>query len=186
MIKIISKRALLALFITANLNSALATTTIKQTGQIINAGNFSALISAPPGWVYFPGDEIDGKMGVLALYKLENKSRNEAQILIQVIPLKYTKNMLEVQIQEDKKRNLNSGGKFKGTKFLITSSNIQSAIDLWSYPTNSNSIGIVPSDEGVLIVGGYSMNKNLDKKTNDAVLNIIKNVKFINRISLTN
>jgi hypothetical protein len=179
--RLFSKITLLILFSVADINSATATT--KQAGQIIYAGNFSALISAPPGWVNFPSDADADKMGVLALYKLENKSINEAQILIQVIPMRNIKNMLEIQIQEDKKRNLKDGAKLNGTKFLKTSSGIQSAINFWAYPTNNNSIGIVPSDEGVLIVGGYSMKKEFDKKTQDAVQLIMKNVKFINRIT---
>ena len=183
MIKLFSK-ILLIFFSVANINSTAATT--KQTVQTIYAGSFSALISTPPGWVYFSGDADDEKMGVLALYKLGNKSRNEAQILVQAIPLKYTKNMLEIQIQDDKKRNLNSSGNFNGTKFFKTRSGIQAAIDSWTYPTNNNFIGIVPSDEGVLIVGGYSMNKDFDKQTQDAVQLIMKNAKFMNRILIKN
>lgn len=148
--------------------------------QFVYDENLGAYISAPPGWVYYPANSNDNKLGILALYRIKDKSINDSQIAIQMIPQKFSAHMLEKEIQNDKKRNLNGGGKFLGTESIYTKTNVLSLINQWSYPTNNNFIGIVPSDNGCLLVGGYSMKKSLDRETRVAVEYIMKNAKFIN------
>jgi hypothetical protein len=154
----------------------------EQSIQFVYEGNLGAYISAPPGWVHYPANSNDDRLGILTLYRIKNKSINDAQIAIQMIPQKSSKNMLENEIKNDKKRNLNAGGKFLGTEPIGIKNNGSASINLWSYPTNNNFIGIATSENGSLIVGGYSMKKDLDKETKIAVEHIIKNAKFVNVI----
>jgi hypothetical protein len=150
-----------------------------KSAQMVYAEKFGAYISAPPGWIYVPANANDEKLGILALYKIKNKSINDSQIIIQMIPKIDPRNNLEIQIKNDKDRNLQGGGKFLRTEFIKTNSDISSCINAWTYPTNNNFIGIVPTEMGTLIVGGYSMKKNLDNETKIAVEQIIKDVKFL-------
>lgn len=152
-----------------------------QAVQMVYVGNVAALISTPPGWTYVPAEPYD-KDGILAFYKINKMSLNDAQIVVQMRPQKSKKNELDIQIGIDKKVNGTSGGKFVESQFLTTNAGVSASINLWSYPTNNNFIGIVPSEKSLVIIGGFSMHKKFDKNTRKAVEHIVKNIKFMDKI----